>query len=510
MSDVREPLGQLLDAAKIVECLGLPVVATTPDGIIVAWNRAAETLYGHPATSAIGRNVVDLLVPLPLGAAATRVLKAVSAAETWRGDFVVNRADGTALRLHLVDSPVLDDRGDVIGIVGIGRDITEEVLTEQALVDSRDALRLALAAGRFGTWRWDMATGVIRWDEQLEAIFGLPPGGFDGKFETYQSLLHPDDRGHVLDVVHAALDARSDYDVEHRCVWPDGSVHWLQGRGSVTLDANGEVTGTVGCVGDITERVVRRSQAAELSASLQAGLLPHLEVPPGMTVRSRYRPGEERLLLGGDFLDVAVTPSGNVAFCIGDVSGQGAVAAAVGASLRAGWRALALTGDDPTAWVSGCAGLLAAGHPPAELFVTMSTGFVSADGRRVVVLSAGHPPPILLGEGTSRSLVVNASPPLGLVADDEVGNPVSFPLPERWALLQFTDGLFEGHVEPGSTERLGVEHVERWCSQLGEAALDEECLDALISYVEVANGGPIVDDIAVLVLASERERATAP
>lgn len=85
MSDVREPLGQLLDAAKIVESLGLPVVATTPDGIIVAWNHAAETLYGHSAASAIGRNVVDLLVPLPLGAAAGRVLKAVSGAETWRG-----------------------------------------------------------------------------------------------------------------------------------------------------------------------------------------------------------------------------------------------------------------------------------------------------------------------------------------------------------------------------------------------------------------------------------------
>jgi PAS domain S-box-containing protein len=376
-------------------------------------------------------------------------------------------------------------------------------IVDDVLLDSRDALRLALSAGRLGTWRWDMATGAIRWDQQLEMIFGLPPGGFDGTFETYQSLLHPDDRAHVLEVVHAALAAKSDYDVEHRCVWPDGTVHWLQGRGSVTLGGNGEVTGTVGCVGDITERVVRRGQAADLSASLQAGLLPHLASPPGLTVQSRYRPGEERLLLGGDFLDVAVTPSGDTAFCIGDVSGRGAGAAAVGTSLRAGWRALALTGDDPAAWVAGCADVLAAGDPSPELFVTMTTGLVSADRQRLVLLSAGHPPPVLVAEGTARSLVVDACPPLGLLSKDGISRPVSFPLPPGWALLMFTDGLFEGRAEPGGVSRLGLDEVVRWCRRLEAGNLDDDCLDALIAHVEQANGGPIVDDIAVLLLASE-------
>ncbi len=346
-----------------------------------------------------------------------------------------------------------------------------------------DTLRLALAAGRLGTWRWEMATGAIRWDEQLEMIFGVEPGGFDGTFDMYQSLLHPDERVAVLAKVQAAVAAKSDYDVEHRVVWPDGSVHWLQGRGSVTLDDEGNVTGTVGCVADITERVLRISQAAELS-------------------RSRYRPGEERLLLGGDFLDVAITPSGNVAFCIGDVSGQGAMAAAVGASLRAGWRALALTGDDPAAWLRGCAQLLATSQPPAELFVTMTTGLVSTDHRRVVLLSAGHPLPILLGDGEARTLVADTCPPLGLFSEDQLGTPTSIELPDEWTLLLFTDGLFEGHVKAGAPERLGVERIEQWCYRLGDLPVDESHLDDLLDFVESANGGPIVDDIAVLVLAS--------
>lgn len=257
--------------------------------------------------------------------------------------------------------------------------------------------------------------------------------------------------------------------------------------------------------------MTRNAQAAELSRSLQAGLLPRLAEPPGVIVRSRYRPGEERLLLGGDFLDVAVTPSGNVAFCIGDVSGHGAGPAAIGTSIRAGWRALALTGDDPVDWLRGCAHVLATSRSPAELFVTITTGFVSADHRRVTVFSAGHPLPILFGSGEARSLATDTCPPLGLFSADDLGAPTAVELPDGWALLLFTDGLFEGHVAAGATERLGLERIERWCADLGPEPLDEAHLDDLLAFVENANGGPIVDDIAVLLLASTsgRDRPTA-
>ena len=55
-------------------------------------------------------------------------------------------------------------------------------------------------------------------------------------------------------ILERALVDRAPYDVEHRVIWPDGSVHWLQGRGMVTVDAEGNVTGTIGCTGDVTAR----------------------------------------------------------------------------------------------------------------------------------------------------------------------------------------------------------------------------------------------------------------
>ena len=124
-------------------------------------------------------------------------------------------------------------------------------------------LRLVLRAGGFGTWVWDAASGVTTWDAQLEAVFGLPPGGFEGTYEGWKARLHPDDRDRVVATVQQAVEDRSTYDINHRVVWPDGSVHWIEGLGQVTLDDTGAATGTIGCTRDITHRKLIEEQLAE-------------------------------------------------------------------------------------------------------------------------------------------------------------------------------------------------------------------------------------------------------
>ena len=91
--------------------------------------------------------------------------------------------------------------------------------------------------------------------------------------DAWLALVHPDDVSHVLDIVQRATDERTPYELEHRAVWPDGTVHWLYCRGMVTVDDDGNVTGTIGCTGDITARkqleldAERRVADAELVAT---------------------------------------------------------------------------------------------------------------------------------------------------------------------------------------------------------------------------------------------------
>ncbi len=163
-----------------------------------------------------------------------------------------------------IDAPVLDEHGATVPIVGSSEDVEEVRLAEQRARDLSEHFRSALEAGGLGTWRWNMSSGETVWDERLEVLYGLVPGGFDGSFEAYVSLMHPDDRDAVLKDVAEAVRTKSTYRVEHRIVWPDGSVHWIDGAGGVTLDAHGEVTGTVGCVMDITERVEQEHERQRL------------------------------------------------------------------------------------------------------------------------------------------------------------------------------------------------------------------------------------------------------
>ncbi|MDQ1459390.1 MAG: hypothetical protein QOI08_874, partial [Actinomycetota bacterium] len=127
---------------------------------------------------------------------------------------------------------------------------------EIALPQVMDAMRLqlALGAGQMGTWSWDLTTGAVHWDEQLEALFGLAPGSFDGSMDMYRSLFHPDDRERALETVSNGIAQDASWRFDHRVVWPDGSVHWLEGRGEPVHDAAGAIVGATGVSVDIDER----------------------------------------------------------------------------------------------------------------------------------------------------------------------------------------------------------------------------------------------------------------
>lgn len=142
-----------------------------------------------------------------------------------------------------------------MGVIGsqIGQ-FMQRLAAQESLQESTERLRLALEAGRMGTWRWDIATGTVVWDETLEAIYGLPPGGFNGTYQEYLALLHPEDRPWVVEAVRKSVETGTGHQFEHRVLWPDGSLHWIEGRGRVVRDEQGTVVGMVGVSVDITRR----------------------------------------------------------------------------------------------------------------------------------------------------------------------------------------------------------------------------------------------------------------
>ena len=238
----------------VLDALPHAVVIADLQGRILAWNNVAQRTYSLSADQAVGRSVLDFFSAGD-SEDVRHIVDVVLAGETWSGAVPVTMPDSTSDWAYAWVAPLRDDNGAVVGIVGAADEAQSELrMLQRKASDLGEHLVLALAAGELGTWRWDMATGETEWDTTLGACFGLSPGEFDGRFESWVALIHPDDVDDTLATVERAVAEKSGYEVEHRVLWPDGTVHWIQGRGTVTYDREGNVTGTIGCASDFTAR----------------------------------------------------------------------------------------------------------------------------------------------------------------------------------------------------------------------------------------------------------------
>jgi two-component system CheB/CheR fusion protein len=126
-------------------------------------------------------------------------------------------------------------------------------------------LRLVLEAGEVGGWEWDIGTGVVRWSENLERIHGLAPGSFANSFESYQAMVHPDDRERVIGALRSCIEGRGNYEIDFRSAESAGGERWIHAKGRVLSGEKGEPYRMIGVCWDITKR--KRAEEALIENS---------------------------------------------------------------------------------------------------------------------------------------------------------------------------------------------------------------------------------------------------
>ena len=124
----------------------------------------------------------------------------------------------------------------------------------ERLKASEARLQLALDVGRMGIWQADLASLEVTWWPGMAPMHGLPPGTAPLPMREYQHLIHPDDRARVVQALQEAAATRCDARAEYRVTWPDGSLHWIEARAKLLLDAKNEPCGMAGVCMDVTER----------------------------------------------------------------------------------------------------------------------------------------------------------------------------------------------------------------------------------------------------------------
>jgi PAS domain S-box-containing protein len=537
-------------------------VSLDRDGVIKAWNSAAERLFGWSASEAIGVPFRSLVTPEEFRERHDRRRMALidmpQVVATQRYDTEFIRRDGTRFPAEATVSKI-EIKGEPY-VSGFIRDVSERerrqqereaLLREQAaraeaervaeLVSGMQLLVDAALAHRSlddiledlimrvrGVLQADAATILLAdEDERLSvAASSLPsaaedePGeepepidlgeGFAGRVARAREAMLAHDPA-PADLPEPAL---GELDVDSLIGVPllaENKVIGVLVAASVAPRRfSAEDLAVLRLAADRVALAIQHARVYErehrIAETLQRSMLLRQEdIPqaPGLLVAARYEPAATEADVGGDWYDVIPTPTGGLGLVMGDVAGKGLAAASMVSRLRSALRAYALEGHEPARVIEQLNRLVWNEGRDSQM-ATLLYMVVEPGESRVDWVNAGHPAPLLVnGGGPPRFLEGATSVPLGVLPFPSYETVTSTMEPGS-SLVLFTDGLIE---RPGELIDDGMAEL---AARVSEAPDDPDAVCNHLLATLVPRGGA-TDDVAILTLrnlpVSDRFRA---
>jgi PAS domain S-box-containing protein len=249
----------LLDSEKRYRELGdaIPQIVWTasPDGAIVHLNSKAVEYTGLQVADLAGWSWQRVIHPDDQAYAVAEWSRALAEGVPHPFEMRIRRADG-AHRWHIVRQlPLRDSAGVIESWVGTCTDIDDLKQTKNALHETDTRLREAQRIARLGSWVWEPRTGKVAWSDAEFELFGMEPGSRQPSFESFLSLLPPDEQSIAISRVEAMKAGANEFANDMRIIRPDGQCIWIHSRARATRDADGNILQVEGTDQDITARV---------------------------------------------------------------------------------------------------------------------------------------------------------------------------------------------------------------------------------------------------------------
>lgn len=177
--------------------------------------------------------------------------------------FVLQAFNATAALASLVLAVIVTEKERAHRVLeGAGADLeervrmrTQELLRAQEQIARRERqLAEAQELAHVGSWEWDMTTNTVTWSDELFRLFELEPQSVELNYESFLQRVHPDDRTFVARTMEQALRDHEPFSFDHRIVLQAGGDRWLQVRGGVIADENGNAIRMAGKAQDVSEK----------------------------------------------------------------------------------------------------------------------------------------------------------------------------------------------------------------------------------------------------------------
>jgi PAS domain S-box-containing protein len=235
-------------------------VIADPDGAILWVNPAFTRLTQYTLEEAVGKNPRELLRSGQHDAAFYADLwETVLRGDTWQGQLINRRKDGSLYHEEQTIAPVRDVAGRITHFVSVKQDISARLETERALRDSQRRLQQAVSAGGIGLWEWNLLDDSVAYSDEWCAQVGCTRDELTGTVEDALLRLHPDDAERAR---RAFADPVTFFEpsatLECRLRHADGAYRWMVCTASLYRDAEGVPRRVLGTNVDITD--VKRLQ----------------------------------------------------------------------------------------------------------------------------------------------------------------------------------------------------------------------------------------------------------
>jgi PAS domain S-box-containing protein len=232
-----------------------------PDGVYLACNLRFERFFGAAQEHIIGKTDYDFVARELADQFRDNDRQAMAGGPRVNEEWITFADDGHRELLESTKMPMIDSQGSLIGILGIGHDITERKRAEQQLA-------LAVEVSQLVFWELDFASGQLRFDQAMLPVLGIAPDNSLNTLPQWLASVHPDDRelfSERVERVAKAIDPV--FDFEYRLAGRGGPYQWIHSKGRIIQRAlDGLPLLAVGTSTNVTarreiEETIRASEA---------------------------------------------------------------------------------------------------------------------------------------------------------------------------------------------------------------------------------------------------------
>lgn len=240
------------------------ILDTMTEGVMIVASNG-RIMYANPSL----RHITGCDIKNLVGASADSILGFTPDQKPGRRELQLKHNNGEGIWVIVSTSPCLDSNGKVIGTTCIITNINLLKQTNAKIRRNEQRLKRAQEVAHVGSWELNFETGMTRWTDEACRIYGFPIREKTQSFETWVSLIHPEDLATVMLQIKKTYDTGSDGDFEHRIVLRDGTVKHIHSISKFEYDENNKPVGLFGICKDITEIKLAQQKLQATSRELE-------------------------------------------------------------------------------------------------------------------------------------------------------------------------------------------------------------------------------------------------